>query len=393
MTTSRSRFFSALGAVSLTAVTAAVLAPVSVGEPLPSSGSSVPTGSLTIPGSSGGSVIHDLTAAQIRSILAEHNIPGAQVVHRVGDSSDSYAFGVANKDTGTPVTDNTMFQAASLTKVVSAYAFLKMVDAGTLDLDTPLWDYYQSPRTAGSEDAKKITARMVLNHTTGLPNWAEGAGDEDSALVPTTTPGTEFGYSGDGFFLLQQTVEHMTGQDFADILRDEVFTPLGMGHSSLVYKEEDAPLMTVGHDSDGTPGQLSRYTRGVDAYTLLTTGNDYTAFLRRAVDQGEGLSPEVHDEWLTASSDADQTPPSPADPFIDWGLGIGLEKNALGHAAWHWGDNGTRRAFFITFPDRDESVAMFWNSENGQRSAAEILQLFFPGTQIHALEWVDGNPE
>lgn len=96
-----------------------------------------------------------------------------------------------------------MFQAASLTKVVSSYAFLKMVDAGTLDLDTPLWDYYQSPRTAGSAEAKKITARMVLNHTTGLPNCEEDAGDEDSELVPSTTPGTEFGYSGDTLFLLQ----------------------------------------------------------------------------------------------------------------------------------------------------------------------------------------------
>ena len=386
MTASSSRSLSTVIATSLTIASLTVPAAVAA----PAEGSL--TGSSVVESSSL-DLSHSFTEAQIQSILSEHNIPGAQVVHRTGSTVDSYALGIAREDKGTPVSDNTMFQAASLTKVVSSYAFLKMVDAGALDLDTPLWDYYQSPRTAGSEDAKKITARMVLNHTTGLPNWAEGAGDEDSALVPTTTPGTEFGYSGDGFFLLQQTVEHMTGQDFADILRDEVFTPLGMGHSSLVYKEEDAPLMTVGHDADGTPGQLSRYTRGVDAYTLLTTGNDYTAFLRRAVDQGEGLSPEVHDEWLTASSDADQTPPSPADPFIDWGLGIGLEKNALGHAAWHWGDNGTRRAFFITFPDRDESVAMFWNSENGQQSAAEILQLFFPGTQIHALEWVDGNPE
>lgn len=390
MTASRFRLLSALGTVSLAAT---VLTPVAVGAPLPSSGSAASTGSLTVTGSSDGGILHDLTALRIQSVLTEHSIPGAQVVHRTGSTVDSYALGVSRTDTGTPVSDDTMFQAASLTKVVSSYAFLKMVDAGTLDLDTPLWDYYHSPRTSGSDDAKKITARMVLNHTTGLPNWAAGAGDEESELVPTTAPGTEFGYSGDGFFLLQQTVEHMTGRDFADILQDEVFTPLDMGHSSLVYKEKDAPLMTVGHDADGTPGQLSTYTRGVDAYTLLTTGNDYTAFLQRAVDRGEGLSPEVHDEWLTASSDADQTPPSPADPFIDWGLGIGLEKNALGHAAWHWGDNGTRKAFFITFPDCDESVAMFWNSENGQQSAAEILQLFFPGTQIHALEWVDGNPE
>lgn len=386
MTASSSRSLSTVIATSLTIASLTVPATVAA----PAEGSL--TGSSVVESSSL-DLSHSFTEAQIQSILSEHNIPGAQVVHRTGSTVDSYALGIAREDTGAPVSDNTMFQAASLTKVVSSYAFLKMVDAGTLDLDTQLWNYYQSPRTAGSEDAKRITARMVLNHTTGLPNWAEDAGDEASALVPTTAPGTEFGYSGDGFFLLQQTVEHMTGKDFADILQDEVFTPLGMDHSSLVYKDEDAPLMTIGYDADGTPGNLSHYTRGVDAYTLLTTGNDYTAFLQRAVNESEGLSPELHDEWLTASSDADQTPPSPADPYINWGLRIGLEKNALGDAAWHWGDNGNHKAFFITFPDRDESVAMFWNSENGQQSADEILHLFFPGTQIRALEWVDGNPE
>jgi CubicO group peptidase (beta-lactamase class C family) len=383
-----------LSTVAAASLVVALAAPSAVADTsLPAGGSPAGVGSGSVAGSLLPGPDHAATAARISDILAEHDIPGAQVVHRTGAVTDSYALGTARRDTGTPVTGDTMFQAASLTKVVSAYAFLKRVDSGELDLDTPLWDYYHSPRIAGSAAAKKITVRMVLNHTTGLPNWASGAGEEDSELVPTTTPGTEFGYSGDAFFLLQQVVEHIEGRDFADILQDEVFTPFGMAHSSLVYKEQDAPLMTAGHDADGNPGRLSRYTRGVDAYTLLTTGQDYTSFLRHAVVNGEGLSPQTHAAWLTPSSDADQTPPSPADPYINWGLGIGLEDNQLGPAAWHWGDNGTHRAFFITFPGRDESVAMFWNSQNGQQSAAEILTLFLGDVDIHALQWVDGSPE
>lgn len=131
MTVSRSRSLSTVLVASL--AVASFTIPAAIASP--TDGSLIGS---TAAGSSSSDISHDITSAQISAVLAEHNIPGAQVVHHVGDSSDSYAFGVANKDTGTPVTDNTMFQAASLTKVVSSYAFLKMVDAGTLDLDTPL---------------------------------------------------------------------------------------------------------------------------------------------------------------------------------------------------------------------------------------------------------------
>ncbi|MGX1738233.1 serine hydrolase domain-containing protein [Corynebacterium flavescens] len=354
-----------------------------------SSGSSSSIGSSSVLGDAQ----HAVNEAKIAQILEKYNIPGAQVVHQKGSVTDSYAVGVARKDLGTPVSEDTMFQAASLTKVVSTYAFLKLVDEGKLDLDTPLWDYYQSPRIAGSAEAKTITARMVLNHTTGLPNWATSPGAEDSALVPQWTPGSKFGYSGDAFFLLQQVVEHMENKNFSDILDTEVFRPFNMEHSSLVFREADIPLMTVGHDENGEPGKLSEFRQGNDAYTLLTSADDYTKFIQRAIISGEGLSPEVHQEWLQASSDANQTPPSPADPFISWGLGIGLEDSDLGPAVWHWGDNGSRRAFFIAFPERKESVAMFWNSSNGQKSAEDLLQLFLGKGDFHSTEWVNGNPE
>ncbi|MGO2426420.1 MAG: serine hydrolase, partial [Corynebacterium flavescens] len=194
----------------------------------------------------------------------------------------------------------------------------------------------------------------------------------------------------------QLQIHHTNGRNhknFADILDTEVFRPFNMEHSSLVFREADIPLMTVGHNENGEPGKLSEFRRGNDAYTLLTSADDYTKFIQRAIISGEGLSPEVHQKWLQASSDADQTPPSPADPFISWGLGIGLEDSDLGPAVWHWGDNGSRRAFFIAFPERKESVAMFWNSSNGQKSAEDLLQLFLGKGDFHSTEWVNGNPE
>ncbi len=330
------------------------------------------------------------TAAVIEQALSSRGIPGAQVVHRKGSTISSYEYGVQSVATGVPVAEDTLFQAASLSKVVGSYLFLKRVDAGVIDLDTPLWEYYPSPRIANSPAAQTVTARMVLSHTTGFPNWAGAAGSETTELAPTTVPGSTFTYSGDGFFLLQTVIEQLEGKTFAQILHDEVFVPFGMDDTTLQYRPEDAARTIVGHDAAGTPVAMSTYTRGNTAYTLQTTGLDYTVFLERALIGGEGLTPNTHEQWLTPASNADRDPANAANPFIDWGLGVGLERNELGTAAWHWGDNGTRKAFFLAFPDRDESVVMFWNSANGQRSANDILKAFYGDAQFRAITWVGG---
>ncbi|MBM9458443.1 beta-lactamase family protein [Nocardioides sp. zg-536] len=324
----------------------------------------------------------------LAEILEGWNIPGAQIVYSKNGVTDSYSFGVQSTATNVPVTNHSIFQGASLSKVVSSYVFLKRVDEGVIDLDTPLWEYYESPRTAHSDDAKTITARMVLNHTTGLPNWANGAGNESSLLTPAFTPGTDWGYSGDGFFLLQQTIEHLDGQLFHETLKEEVFEPFGMNDSTLVTLAENADRTIVGHDAAGVPVAMSNWQRGNSAYTLQTTAEDYTRFIQHALIDGEGLEPETHTLWTEYSADADRDADNPANPFISWGLGVGLQESSKGKALWHWGDNTTRKAFFLAFPDRDESVAIFWNSANGQASAGQILSTFLGAQQFHALTWV-----
>lgn len=351
------------------------------------------TGSLGAGSSALGSMFNPPVADDIAEVLdkalSSRNIPGAQVVHRKGDATYSYTYGVQSATTGVPVAEDTFFQVASLSKVVGSYLFMKRVDAGIIDLDTPLWEYYQSPRIANSASAKTVTARMVLNHTTGFPNWAGASGSETTELGTTVgTPGGAFGYSGDGFFLLQTVIEHMEGKTFAEILDAEVFAPFGMTTSTLQSRDQDADRMVVGHDGNGVAKPMSIYPRGNTAYTLQTSALDYTKFLQHALINGEGLSEQAHDLWLTASSDAVRDAANPANPYIKWGLGVGMEANTLGSAFWHWGDNGTRKAFFMTFPDRDESVVMTWNSQNGQQSADDILKAFYGDVDFNAITWV-----
>ena len=108
----------------------------------------------------------------VPALMQRADVPGLQLAFieggRVGMTA---AFGYANAETEVPVTDRTVFEAASLSKPVFAYAVLRMVDRGEWDLDQPLWETLEYERLAHDERAREITTRHLLTHTSGLPNW------------------------------------------------------------------------------------------------------------------------------------------------------------------------------------------------------------------------------
>ncbi|HYO90986.1 MAG TPA: serine hydrolase domain-containing protein, partial [Pyrinomonadaceae bacterium] len=145
----------------------------------------------------------------ITQLMKEGDVPGLSVLLiRDGKVFWQQAFGVKNADTKEPVNDTTVFEAASLSKPVFAYAVLKFADSGKLDLDTPLVKYLPGAYVEDDARLNQITARMVLSHRTGFPNWRPRGG----ALKIHFTPGEKFSYSGEGFVYLQKVIEHMTGQ-------------------------------------------------------------------------------------------------------------------------------------------------------------------------------------
>jgi CubicO group peptidase (beta-lactamase class C family) len=115
--------------------------------------------------------------------------------------------GVANAMTKAPIAAGSIFPAASMGKQIFAYAVLQLVDEHHLDLDRPLKRYLSEDAPTG-ERGERITARHILSHSSGLPNWrSEG----DQPLIPAFEPGTKFRYSGEGFYYLQRCVEKITG--------------------------------------------------------------------------------------------------------------------------------------------------------------------------------------
>ena len=137
------------------------------------------------------------------------------------------------------IDEQSIFQAASLSKPVFAYILMKMVDAGKIDLDHPVADYTDIDRFADKEMARRLTPRIVLSHQTGLPNWAAGPSSDEwpaSTIVFRYPADSCFAYSGEGYTFLQRAVEAIEGAPLDEIARREVFDPFEMPTTSYAWQ-------------------------------------------------------------------------------------------------------------------------------------------------------------
>lgn len=287
------------------------------------------------------------------------------------------AFGVTNVDSGKPVDEKTIFEAASLSKPVFAYLVLKLIARGELDLDSPLINYasedYIKIRFLGKDfnddRYKKITARMVLNHSTGFPNWREG-----NIIYFKYEPGSKFSYSAEAFYYLQIIIEKISGQKFSEMMKQEVFEPPGMTKSSYTWQSEFGHNSAYRHDMMGENRGLRQHKRAIGPATLQTTACDYARFLK-ALMNGEGLDAPTYREMLRFQS----TYSKEGYEGVDWGLGTGLEKSDGRIGIWHWGDNTYAQAFYLAIPDQKIGVVYFANSFYGLALAKDIVDIALGG--------------
>lgn len=329
--------------------------------------------------------------ADIPALMQKAGVPGLSIaVIRSGKTVWTESFGVRNAETKKPVANDTMFNVGSLSKPVFAYGVLKLVDTGKLKLDEPLAPYLPREFTVEDSRFKQITARIVLSHRTGFPNWPR----DGEPLNIHFTPGERFSYSGSGMVLLQKAVEKITGKPLNDYMQEAVFAPLSMKHSSYVWNAAFENEVAVGHDMGGSPVDLFKAEQANAAASLQTTAADYAVFLD-AVLQKKGLQPATLREMETSqiavdtgcSNCVEGTPSGKLSAAIFWGLGFGIEKTAEGESLWHWGDNGVFKAFFVVRPTTKSGVVYMTNSENGLSIGREILAETLGGEQP-AFEWL-----
>lgn len=276
-----------------------------------------------------------------------------------------------------PSTPESVFEAASLSKPVFAYAVLKLVQQGKMDLDAPVLKYLphgyahrSQPYLADSQvdqvsdpRLQAVTVHMALNHTTGLPNWSDGP------LVFDSKPGVKWQYSGEGFVLLQRAVEAVTDESFDEFMKHQVFDPLGMTHSAYTHKAEFEKYIVAGSTRDGVAYVPFPFRVPVSAFTLYTSARDYGLFLTALLKDERSLRQIVES-------------PVPVNPKLNlsWGLGWGLEHNRGEVVLWHWGNNPGYRAFVMASPRTGDGFVMFTNSDSGLALAEPIGKKILAGS-------------
>ena len=287
-------------------------------------------------------------------------------------------YGVRRAGSPEKVERDTVFEACSMTKTPFAYLVLRLVEQGKLDLDKPLAAYLDKPYLAGQPLHRRITARMVLSHTSGFPNWRQGGWRKGGPLPVLFEPGTRFGYSGEGFLYLQRVVEHVTGTPVERYIKKELFEPSGMTLSSYVWEDRYEKLAAAGHDTKGrVKPNRPLFRRANAGYSLYCTPCDYARFLVEILKEDRSaehaLSARSIDAMLTPATKATgrkpvDRPDKPVSDVAYRGLGWAIDKTAAGDRVYHGGSNGTGFRCYCEFDRRRGSgIVVMTNAGGGKR--------------------------
>lgn len=322
--------------------------------------------------------------------MSYYGVPGVSVAV-INNYKIEWArgWGVLEVDRRTPVDTNTIFQAASVSKPVTALATLALVHRGSLELDRDVNDVLSSWKVPKSDSIPNflVTVRGLLSHTSGLTptgyvGYATGTRLPNLRQVlegarPANTPaisvdelhGQGFHYSGGGYTILQQVIADVTRQPFPDFMKQTVLAPLSMTHSTYVQPlpKRDRKFAASGHRSSGRPlpGRWNVYPEEAAA-GLWTTPSDLARFAIELQMAAAGRSDRVVPQAVAT----EMLTPQRGGPV---GLGLFLRGSGGSIRFGHSGANEGYRAEFIAFVHRGQGAVVMTNSDTGGGLLSEII--------------------
>lgn len=336
--------------------------------------------------------------------MAHYEVPGVSIaLIEAGERAWLKTWGVKNKEEQTALSPDTLFQAASISKQVAAFAALQLVDSGHLSLDQPINNFlkrWHLPENNLTQQ-EPVTLAHLLSHTAGTTvhgfrGYAQSdvqptaiqvlKGDACAVSDPVivdTLPGTQFRYSGGGTTIAQLAMEDASGKPFAQILQEQVLDPNGMTKSTFAnplpetFQQDSA----CGHLADGevVPGRWHNYPTQAAA-SLWCTPSDLARFSLTVLaawrgEEGALLPKALVDQYLSEQLNA-------------WGLGPRLfiqDGKTIGFH--HGGANEGFRCNSVMFLDGRGAVVMT-NSDQGDPLVAEIM-----ATLATIYDWPECQPK
>jgi CubicO group peptidase (beta-lactamase class C family) len=323
-----------------------------------------------------------------------------------GEISYLKAYGVRDKEKNLPLTADSVMTAASLSKVAFAYMVMQLVDEKLIDLDKPVYQYLPKPLSEYSNyqdlanDPRwlKITARMLLSHTSGFPNWRWV--NEDRKLNINFEPGTRFAYSGEGIDLLQLVVETITKKPLGELMRERIFEPFGMTRTSMIWQSAFESDYATGYDEYGRSLGPERRKTADAAGSMQTTPHDFAHFFQ-AVMRGERLKKQTRKMMVSPQIEilSKHEFPSlvyePSDENkairLSYGLAWGLYWTRYGEAFFKEGHDEGWRNYVVCFDKPKIGLMIMTNSSNGEGIFKELIETLLknPYTPI---EWEGYTP-
>lgn len=323
----------------------------------------------------------EMLDTHLQAEMERLNIPGMSIAFiNEGKIVHHNTFGYANLQDKIPVSDKTIFEAASLSKPVFAYFVMKYVEAGILDLDTPLYTYLPYPDIADDERYKKITARMVLSHRSGFPNWRTDY--PDKKLFIKFDPGTDYMYSGEGYQYLAKVLKHLEGTTWEGLeeqFQAQVAKPLGLEHTVFIQDDYSKAHKAEPYDEEGkwiSPemdfDSLLRF-QFIAPASIHSESLDFSKWLIALMEK-EGLAQSSYDELFKVHSYVDEY----NGIKVDYTLGFFSPRIPLTNLYLHGGNNYGFTCYFAVDPDAKWGIVLFTNSEYGEQLGNELtLNMFF----------------
>jgi len=310
------------------------------------------------------------------SLMEDNNIRGVSLaIIQNSKVILTKSYGVQSARTKIAVTNETVYEFASLSKPIFSLAILQLAKEGKIDLDKPLYKYLEYKDAAHNDNYKLITARIVLSHTTGFPNWGRGR-----SLDIAFTPGERFKYSGQGYYYLQKVVEKITGKSLQQIVEEQVFIPIQMTHSSFIWKDEFQVNMAYGHSKNGrVVREIRKWKEGVSATSLITDVRDYSKFVSYILNEYKKGNPIIRN----MVSPKVQVKDYGKWGQLFWSLGWGIEETKQGRSIWHWGNNGEFRSLVVANLENGNGLVYTANSSTGLQPIENIIQSTIGG--VHPL--------
>lgn len=321
-------------------------------------------------------------------MMLRYGIPGTAVaLVKEGRIVWSGAFGYADVEKKRKMTTDTYCKAESISKPVTAWGVMRLVERGLLDLDRPVVFYLRRWKFPPSSfPSERITTRMLLSQCSGLPLGTIGVRYSPEALRPSLEesltrdavverePGISFAYSNTGFNLLELLIQEITGRDFAAYMRNEVLIPLGMEKSSFTWSRDMKPPVALGYDNSGIPIPVYIYP-GKASGGLFTTVTDIAAFIAAGMGNARSGNGVISAESVKSM----YTPVVKLAgyyglSFDAYGLGYFLEKLPAGHTAISHGGQGTGwMTHFHAVPETGDGIVILTNSQRSWPFFAQVL--------------------